>query len=155
MWQCFLDIVDLIAKVAQTAIAGVGLWLAWRTFLKEEVQDTTGTESVQQPKGEVAGLKIFETSEQTTWLKKIASGIECYIEERRAGKTSGHKWTLTPQQAKTILETGDIYVNPGYKIRTGLLSMGNHTNWLYSKKFFPEPASLHHKVIEMLKAAKA
>jgi len=155
MWQCFLDIVDLISKVAQTAIAGIGLWLAWKTFIKEEEQDTTEVESVPSPQGEIADLKIFETSNQTTWLKKKTNGIECHIDERRKGKVGGHKWTLSPQQVKTILETGDIYVSPGYKIRTGLLSIGSHTNWLYSKKLFPEPSGLHHKVIEILKAVNA
>jgi hypothetical protein len=155
MWQCLLDIVDIIAKVAQTAIAGFALWLAWKTFLKEEEQDTTDTESVSQPQGEVADLKIFESSKQTTWLKKTSNGIECHIDERRKGKVGGHKWTLSSQQIKTILETGDIYVNPGYKIRTGLVSIGTRANWLYSKKLFPEPAGLHHKVIELLKAANA
>ncbi|MCG7938889.1 MAG: hypothetical protein N0C88_08565 [Candidatus Thiodiazotropha lotti] len=155
MWQCFLEIIDLVAKVAQTAIAAFVAWLAWRTFLKEEEQDTTVVEDVEKPLGEVTDLKLFETSKQTTWLKKTTNGIECHIDEHRKGKVGGHKWTLSPSQIKTILETGDIYVNPGYKIRTGLVSIGNRTNWLYSKKLFPEPANLHHKVIELLKAANA
>jgi len=152
MWQCFIDIVDLIA---QTAFAGIGLWFAWKTFIKEEEQDTTDVNSVAKIQGNVPDLKLFSTSKQTTWLKKTSNGIECHIDESRKDKVGGLKWTLSPQQVKIILETGDIYVNPGYKIRTGLVSIGTHTNWLYSKKLFPEPAGLHHKLIEILKTVNA
>jgi hypothetical protein len=155
MWQCFIDIVDLIAKIAQTAFAGIGLWFAWKTFIKEEEQDTTDVKSVAKIQGDVDDLKLFSTSKQITWLKKTSNGIECYIDESRKDKVGGHKWTLSPRQVKTILDTGDIYVNPGYKIRTGLVSIGTHANWLYSKKLFPEPAALHHKLIEILKAVNA
>lgn len=155
MWQCFLEIIDLIAKLAQTGITGFVAWLAWRTFIKEEEQDSTNTDSVLQPQGEVPDLKLFETSKQTTWFKKSQNGIECHIDDRREGQKGGHKWTLSPQEVKEILSSGNIYVNSGYKIRTGLISIGNHTNWLYSKKLFPEPSGLHHKVIELLKSTSA
>ncbi|MCP4151096.1 MAG: hypothetical protein GY757_25350 [bacterium] len=151
MWQSFNDIIDLITKIAQTGIAGFVAWMAWRTFLKEEVQEAVDVESVTRHQGEVADLKLFETSKQTTWLKNTVNGIECHIDERRPGKTGGHKWTLAPRQVKQVLETGDIYINPGYKIRTGLVSIGKYLNWLYSKKLFPEPDALHHKIIELFK----
>ena len=51
-----------------------------------------------------------------------------------------------------ILKNGDIYVNSGMKIRSGFLSIGTHTNWLYSKKLFPEPSLLHHRVVELLRS---
>lgn len=98
-------------------------------------------------------MKLFETSKQTTWLKKTKNGLECHVDERRKGYKGGHKWTLSPDIIETILDDGDIYVNPGYKIKTGLISIGNKSNWLYSKKLFPDPSTLHHKVIELLKAA--
>ena len=100
-------------------------------------------------------LKIFETSNQTTILKKTASGIECHLNDRRPGKRQGNRWTLSPAMVQEILKSGDIYVNPGIKLRSGLLSIGSHTNWLYSKKLFPEPALLHHRVVELLRSVNA
>ena len=155
MWQCFLEIVDVISKIAQTGITGFVAWLAWQTFIKEDAQESETIDLSVAPTLNVPDLKIFETTKQTTWLKKTNLGIECHIDERRVGKKGGHKWTLSPTKIKEILEDGDVYVNPGYKIRTGLLSIGNHTNWLYSKRLFPEPVDLQHKVTELLRSTGA
>lgn len=155
MWQCFLDIIDVVSKIAQTGIAAFAAWLAWRTFLKTEEQEATTVSEVAQPIGDVEDIKLFDTSKQTTWLKKTTRGIECHIDERRQGKSGGLKWVLTPNQVKEILTTGDIHVNPSHKIWTGLLSIGRHTNWLYSKSLHPDPAQLHHDVINLMKSVNA
>lgn len=155
MWQCFLEVIDLLSKVAQTGIAGFGAWLAWQAFLKEDAQESEVIDQDEPVDPNIPDLKIFETSNQTTLLKKTPNGIECHLNDRRPGKRQGHRWTLSPQMVDDILNNGDIYVNPGLKIRTGLLSIGGHTNWLYSKKLFPEPAALHHKVVELLRSANA
>jgi len=152
MWQFFLDIIDVTSKVAQTVIAGFAAWLAWQTFIKEDDQESETVDLSVAPAANVPDLKIFETIKQTTWLKRTDLGIECRIDERRDGKVGGHKWTISPTKVKQILEDGDVYVNSGFKIRTGLVSIGNHTNWLYSKKLFPEPIGLQHKVIEILRS---
>lgn len=155
MWQCFIDIIDVISKVAQTGIAGFVAYLAWQTFIKEDDQESEAIDLSVTPSINVADLKIFETTKQTTWLKKTSLGIECHIDERRKGKIGGHKWTLSSSRIKKILADGDIYVNSGFKIRTGWVSIGSHTNWLYSKKLFPEPIDLHQKVVEILRAVDA
>ncbi|GAB1623189.1 hypothetical protein AAOGI_32390 [Agarivorans albus] len=155
MWQCFLDIVDLLSKIAQTGIAGFGAWLAWQAFLKEDAQESDDIDLSQPAIANIPDLKIFETSNQTTILKRTASGIECHLNDRRPGKRQGNRWTLSPEMIEQILENGDIYVNPGLKIRTGLLSVGSHTNWLYSKKLFPESSLLHHRVVELLRSVNA
>lgn len=155
MWQCFLDIADLISKIAQTGIAGFGAWLAWRAFLKEDAQESEVINFELPVVDAPSELKIFETSNQTTVLKKTASGIECHLNDRRPGKRQGNRWTLSPSMIDEILKNGDIYVNPGIKLRSGLLSIGVHSNWLYSKKLFPEPALLHHRVVELLRSVNA
>jgi hypothetical protein len=155
MWQCFIDIVDLISKIAQTGIAGFGAWLAWRAFLKEDAQESEDIDFSQPAIGDVPDLKIFETSNQTTILKRTASGIECHLNDRRSGKRQGNRWTLSPAMVDAILKNGDIYVNSGMKLRSGLLSIGSHTNWLYSKNLFPEPSLLHHRVVELLRSVNA
>lgn len=155
MWQCFLDVIDLISKVAQTGIAIFGAWLAWKVFLKEEAQEAEVINQEAPAVANVPDLKIFETSKQTTWLKKTVHGIECHLDDDREGKNRGRRWTLSQEKVDQILTDGDIFVNSGLKITTGLLSIGSHTNWLYSKKLFPEPAGLHHKVVELLRSVNA
>jgi hypothetical protein len=155
MWDCIKDIIDVLSKLAQTGFAGVGAYLAWKTFLKEEAQESEVVDLDSPLLTTAAELKIFETSNQTTTLKRTASGIECHLDDRRVGKRKGNRWTLSPDMVKKILEDGDIYVNQGFKVKTGYLSIGNHTNWLYSKKLFPEPANLHHRVVDLLRSASA
>lgn len=151
MW-CILDVWSLILVTVQTGVAIFVAIIAWKNFVRTEVQNDTDIDAVPQTQGDLPPLKLFDTSKQTTWLKKTANGIECHLDERRSGKMGGHKWTLSLQDVKIILETGDIYVHPGYKMWTGCISIGRHVNWLYSKKLFPEPAYLHHMVYELLKS---
>ena len=155
MWQFFLDVIDVLSKIAQTGIAGFAAWLAWQAFLKEDSQESEVIDLDAPVVANVPDLKFFETSNQTTSLKKTANGIECHLDDRRPGKKQGHRWTLSPQMAGQILKNGDIYISPGIKLRTGLISIGTHTNWLYSKRLFPEPAALHHRVVEMLRSVDA
>ncbi|MDP2506854.1 hypothetical protein [Oceanobacter sp. 3_MG-2023] len=155
MWQCFIDIVDLFLKVAQTGIAGFGAWLAWRAFLKEDAQESDDIDLSQPAIGNISYLKIFETSNQTTILKNTASGLECHLNDRRPGKRQGNRWTLSPATVDEILKSGDIYVNSGMNFRSGLLSIGSHTNWLYFKNLFPEPSLLHHRIVELLRSVNA
>jgi hypothetical protein len=154
MWQYFLELVDIVSKIATTLIAGFGAWVAYQTLLKTpeqeaepELADTTDRDVAIAPE-----LKVFETSMQTTWLKNTAKGLECHIDERRPGKTGGHQWTIGIQAVKEILSNGDYSVNPGYKLSTGVFSIGSHRNWLYSKKLYPEPESLHFEIMRLLTA---
>ncbi len=149
-----VEVVDTVANVAQTGIAGLCAWLAWKTFFKVDEQPSGDMGAVAQPDDDVDAVLIFETLKQKTWLKKTDGEIECYMDEKRKGKLSGRRWTLTRAEVKRILDTGDLHINPGYKIRTGLVSIGRHTNWLYTKKLFPDPDGLHHKIVELLKSVK-
>jgi hypothetical protein len=155
MWQCFLELIDVTSKIAQTGIAGFAAWLAWQTFVREDAQESDVVEDITPIAAEIPDLIIFQTSKQTTTLKKTENGIECHLDDTRPGKRQGRRWTLTPAMINRILSDGDIYVDPGLKIRTGRVSIGTHTNWLYSKNLFPEASSLHHKVVELLRSANA
>ncbi|WP_028025119.1 hypothetical protein [Enterovibrio calviensis] len=153
MWQVLMETVDLLSKLAQTGIAGFGAWLAWQAFLKEDNQESEVVDENAPIDPNVEDIKLFETTNQTTWLKKTVNGIECHLDDRRPNKRSGHRWTLSPDMARNILQNGDIYVSPGIKINSGLISIGSHTSWLYSKRLFPKPEGLHHRVVELLRAA--
>lgn len=155
MWECIKDVIDIISKVAQTGIAAFGAYLAWRAFIKEETQESEAIDLATPIAREVSELKLFETSNQTTILKRTQSGIECHLNDRRPGKRQGNRWTLSPTMVKQILVSGDIYVNPGVKFNSGRVSIGNHTNWLYSKNLHPEPADLHHRIVELLRSVDA
>jgi len=155
MWQCFLDVIDVLSKISQTGIAVFAAWLAWQTFLREDTQESEIVEQASPVFAEIPDLIIFQTTKQTTTLKKTNRGIECHLDDERPGKKQGRRWTLTPAMIKRILDDSDIYVDQGLKIRTGRISIGTHTNWLYSKNLFPEPSALHHKVVEFLRSVNA
>ena len=96
---------------------------------------------------------VFKTSNQTTRLKVTTKGLECYLEDSRPGKRSGHQWTLTKDQSKEILSSRDYRIYPGYKLYSGVFSIGPRKNWLYSKKLFPEPSLLELELERLLKNA--
>jgi hypothetical protein len=66
-------------------------------------------------------LKVFETSKQTTSLKVTPKGLECFLDDKRSGKPSGHQWTLTKSQTKEILSNHDYEVYPGYRLSVALM----------------------------------
>jgi hypothetical protein len=97
-------------------------------------------------------VKVFETSEQTAWLKVTEKGLEYHLDNRRPGRRS-RRWTLTRTQAKEILSKHDYGVNSRYKPRSGLFSIGFRKGWLYSKRLFPEPSLLEREIQRLLEKA--
>ena len=154
-WQCFVEIVQVSSQIATTGIAAFGAWLAYQTLLRTPVQEPEpeGAEVSEADAVVPSEVKVFETSEQTTVLKVTDKGLECYLNDRRPGKRSGHQWTLTKAQAKEILSNRDYRVYPGYSLRSGLFSVGARRNWLYSKKLYPEPSLLELDLQKLLEKA--
>ena len=154
-WSCFVEIVDVVSKIATTGIAGFGAWIAYQTLLRTPLQEPESEEAEVSEK-EIAipsEAVVFKTSNQTTRLKVTEEGLECYLEDRRPGKRSGHQWTLTKKQAKEILSSRDYRIYPGYKLYSGVFSIGPRKNWLYSKKLFPEPSLLELELERLLNNA--
>ncbi|MDH5633998.1 MAG: hypothetical protein OEZ10_13545 [Gammaproteobacteria bacterium] len=154
-WSCFTEIIDIVSKIATTIFAGLGTWIAYQTLLRTPVQETepAGAEAKGKETAIPSELLVFSTSTQTTKLKVTDMGLECYLDDRRPGKQSGHQWTLTKDQAKEILSSGDFRIYPGYKLYSGVFSIGHRKNWLYSKKLFPEPGILEAGLEKILKRA--
>lgn len=151
-WQCFVDVVGVVTQIATTGIAGFGAWVAYQTLLRTPEQEPE-PEKAEVMETEVkvpAQVKVFETSDQTTYLKVTNNGLECYLDDNRPGRRSGHQWTLTKPQAKAILSKRDFRVYSGYKLRSGLFSIGPRRNWLYSKKLYPEPTLLELEIERLL-----
>ncbi len=154
-WSCFTEIVDVVSKIATTVIAGFGAWVAYQTLLRTPTQEPE-PEEAEVPEKEItvpSEAIVFKTSNQTTRLKVTDKGLECYLEDSRPGKRSGHQWTITKEQAKEILSSRDFRVYPGYKLYSGVFSIGPRKNWLYSKKLFPEPSLLELELERLLKNA--
>ena len=156
-WSCFVEIVQVTSQIATTIIAAFGAWVAYEALLRTPIQEPEPEEAEVPEKETIipSEVKVFETSKQTTWLKVTGNGLECHLDDRRPGKRSGHQWTLTKQQVKEILSTRDFRIYPGYKLRTGVFSIGQRKNWLYSKKLYPEPTLLELELQRLLEKVTA
>jgi len=154
-WQCFVDVVGVVTQIAITGIAGFGAWVAYQTLLRTPEQEPEPEKAeVTEAEARVpTQVKVFETSDQTTYLKVTNNGLGCYLDDSRPGKRSGHQWTLTKSQAKEILSNRDYRVYSGYKLHSGLFSIGPRKNWLYSKKLYPEPTLLELEIERLLEKA--
>jgi hypothetical protein len=153
-WSCFVDVVNVVLQIATTIIAGFGAWVAYQTLISTPVQESE-PENAEISEKEVKApseVRVFKTSKQSTWLKVTDKGLECHLEDNRKGK-GGHQWTLSKQQSKEILSVRDYRIYPGYKLYSGVFSIGPRKNWLYSKKLYPEPSLLELELERLLKDA--
>lgn len=129
--------------------------MAYQTLLRTPVQEPE-PEKAEVPEKEIAApseVRVFKTSKQSTWLKVTDKGLECHLEDVRPGVRSGHQWTLSKAQAKEILASRDYRIYPGYKIYSGVFSIGPRKNWLYSKKLYPELGLLELELERLLRDA--
>ena len=152
MMPCFVEIVDVVTKIASTLFAGFGAWIAYQILLKTPDQEAEPKEA-ELSEQEIAipsNVIVFKTSNQTTTLKVTENGLECHLDDKRSGKSSGLQWILTKAQAKEILSTHDYRPYSSYKLYTGLFSIGPRKNWLYSKKLYPEPGLLELELERLL-----
>lgn len=154
-WQFFVEIVQVSTQIITAVIGVLGAWIAYKTFLRTPVQEPEPTNAgIAETEATVTSeIKVFETSDQTTLLRITDKGLECYLDDKRPGKRSGHQWTLTKSQAKETMSKRDFRVYPGYQLRSGLFSIGPRTNWLYSKKLYPEPSFLELEIQRLLEKA--
>jgi hypothetical protein len=142
-----------LSTLAAAIIAAVTAWLAYRQYLQPVEQDREPERAQAAEAGmEPREIVVFHTAKQTTTLKVTARGLECHLEDQRPER-HGHQWTLSPAQARTVLTSGAYAVNPGYKARSGLFTIGTHRNWLYSKALFPEPDFLKAALGQLLEEA--
>ena len=82
-----------------------------------------------------ASLLIFQTSKQQTWLVATDKRLYCVLDDLPLSFTRV-QWSMS----KDILTSGgDVTVSIGTRDktdRTGLLDIGKHTGWLFTKKLF-------------------
>lgn len=152
-----VDWLGALSGIGGTAIAAFVAFLGYKEFLRTPQQEEAATESATAEDAETAAMpqaEVFRTSNQTTTLRVTQRGLECHLDDRRAGR-GGHQWTIPPAEARRILRSGAYSVNPSYRARTGRFNIGARRNWLYSKALFPEPDYLHGTLKDLLAAAAA
>ena len=149
-WSFFAEVVNVVAQIATTCVAAFGAWLAYQTFLRTPHQEPEFVNSRKAGENVRREVLVFKTTKQKTRLKVTDNGLECYLDDLVHGR-SEHQWTLSRDQARKILTVGDYRVDPGYKIRSGLFSVGPRRNWLYSKSLYPEPSLLEFQLEDLLK----
>lgn len=154
--MCFSDWVQVITQIVTAGTAVVMAFLAYRTYLKTPEQEPEAEKpSIEKTTDDkLTELLVFRTSKQKTRLKATSQGLECHLDDVRAGK-GGHQWTLSREEAARILSTGSFSVNPGYKATVGTFNIGPRRNWLYSKNLFPEPDYLHGAIKQLLKSVSS
>ncbi len=147
----FGDWVAVFTNILTTLTAVIMAYFAWRTYLKTPEQEPEPNDKKANNDEDFSAkqLIVFKTSKQKTILKITSKGLECHLEDNRVGR-GGHQWTIKKDDAKLILESSNYYVNSGYKVNTGTFSIGQRRNWLYSKKFFPEPEYLLAQLKDLL-----
>lgn len=151
-----MDITAWIQALTQVIVAATAVImavLAYKTYLRAPEQEEEPESAEDRSFDEQQLLKelvVFRTLKQTTRLRVTDGGLECHLDDIRPGR-GGRQWTLSKGQVAEILRDGRISVNPGYRAATGVFRIGHRTNWLYSKKLFPESEYLLSSLRELLK----
>ena len=163
MYQIFIDLTQAISQIITIVISCLGVWIAYKTFLKTpEQQPTFNTpsrtlstkSSIPSIDFEVSTeLLVFQTKNQSTKLISTVNGLECHLFDLRQGKESGLQWQLSTDEIKEVLEKKDYFVNPGFRIKSGDFSIGPRKKWLYSKTLFPNPEKLRRRLETILQAS--
>jgi hypothetical protein len=151
----FADTVQVITQIVTAVTAVVMAFFAYRTYLSAPDQESeTDPESATDVEAaeELTEILVFKTANQKTFLALTNQGIECRIEDVRAGK-GGPQWIISRANAAAILESRAYQVNPGYKVKTGMFSIGSRKNWLYTKSLFPDPDYLQSVLKKLLENA--
>ncbi|WGI21571.1 hypothetical protein [Amylibacter sp. IMCC11727] len=149
------DWMSAIAAVVASITTVVTAYLAYKQYLKPPEEDGEPNEAVDASATiDASEMLVFKTSKQETWLYVDGKGLHCKIEDSRPSK-GGYQWTLTKNEVSQILKNKDLSIDPGYKARTGLFTIGRKRNWLYSKHLFPEPHFLRAALISLLERIPA
>lgn len=80
-------------------------------------------------------LLIFQTSTQQTWLVATKSALYCVLDDVAKSSTR-IQWSIPRQELKLAGEQVANVKAQDKNDRVGLLQIGKHKNWLYSKRLF-------------------
>jgi hypothetical protein len=80
-------------------------------------------------------LLIFQTSTQQTWFIATKSALYCVLDDISKSLTR-IQWTIPRDEFKVVGEQLANVTAVEKNDRVGLLQIGKHKNWLYSKNLF-------------------
>jgi len=82
-------------------------------------------------------LLIFQTSSQQTWLVATHRTLYCVLDDLNKDSTEV-QWAVSSADLHPVGERIAGISAQDKNERVGLLNIGKHTNWLYSKKLFAQ-----------------
>jgi hypothetical protein len=87
---------------------------------------------------------LFQTGEQQTWLIATGKQLFCILDDKRT-RASGRliQWRLPLGDAKPVKARR-------YKKGVGLISIGDHDDWLYSTHLHADPHRLETEVMSLI-----
>ncbi|MEM1294899.1 MAG: hypothetical protein AAGH89_06005 [Verrucomicrobiota bacterium] len=150
-----IKITDVIeaASAAIAATTGVIMAiLAYKEYLKAPVQEEAMQETLESeaaPQAAPSEITIFKTSKQTTKLRAVDNHLVCEIVDTRPGK-GGIQWKFHKDLCRKIIDQKQVSANPNYKPRTGLITIGPRSNWLYSKALYWDHTVLENDIYALL-----
>lgn len=152
--------INTFVNIGMFLVTLVGVGVAWWEFIRESKQPERTKEKINLDKKEIDNLiaqrenllVVFQTKKQTTTLIFNEYGLSCWLYtdgKSNMNKELGNpKWKIPKTKLNEVKD--NVFANPNYKPRTGLLNIGNHKKWLYSKGLFPRPDLLEKEIRKKL-----
>lgn len=103
--------------------------------IKETIRNSKNFDNTEESYDSAEALMIFQTSKQQTWLLASSKRLYCVLDDINKSFTKV-QWSLRKDK---IIKNNQIKIKittREYKENTAFLDIGEHTDWLLSKKLF-------------------
>lgn len=104
----------------------------------ELVAESPQFDSQQESAQQAEGLLIFQTSRQQTWIVVTRLRLYCVLDDIGKGFTRV-QWAIPREQCvanEQVTLPVEAHERGEPSDRSGLVDIGGHRNWLFSKKLF-------------------
>ena len=101
----------------------------------ELIRQYRGFDPEQEDISHAEALLIFQTSKQQTWLVATSVRLYCVLDDLKKSFTRA-QWSYSKD---TLVSNTEVTVRISARNKTektGLVDIGEHRNWLYSRKLF-------------------
>lgn len=123
----------------------------------DAVYNSSQFDSSKESKHSSEALLIFQTSKQQTWLVSTSERLYCVLDDIDKGLTKV-QWFIP---SGDLISDNKVIANISVKNKshnTGLLSINDHKNWLFSKRLFTMyeiESSIHDLISRTMKNVTA